>query len=475
MVVKKIKELKTKKVKEPKTKKVKEPKTKKVKEHKVNKVNKTVTNTLMDTETNTVMDTETNTVMDTVTNTVMDTETNTLMDTVTDTVTDTVIDSKINLPKYNNINPNQTNFYNKLLMKSINEKDIQLILDNKKKNNYDNTFDDILSFRKKFTKMDLDNIDCIIYHDENSDGMFSAAIAYNYLRENSNKKIELIGEKPGKINFITKIRGKNIIIVDLSLREDYLKEVIKVSKRCIVIDDHNKTLLNNPDIFNGMNHAACSYTWKFFYPRKSIPNTIIYIDSSDGKLFLDFIYKSFTNLLAQSLGFRFTHDKSKRTMHKKKTGELFIELWNLFNDDVKFRLYITIGNYFNEVTESLKEQIAINAQPAKFQGYNVGVLNFNAPALSKPVGRQIITNFRNSGMAIDFAVLWGYEYTSNAYRIQIIDDHKQNKIGMDYLARKLGEKGGSSKGGQGHFHVGNFYWQRKPGQDIWDLFTKKYI
>ena len=439
MVVKKIKEPKVTKVKEPKVKKVKETKVKKPK----------VNNIKMDTETNTVMDTETN----------------------------TEIDKKINIKKnkYNNINPSQINFYNKLLMKSINEKDIQLILDNKKKNNYDNTFNDILSFRRKFTKMDLDNIDCIIYHDENSDGMFSAAIAYNYLRENSNKKIELIGEKPGKINFINKIRGKNIIIVDLSLREDHLKEVIKISKRCIVIDDHNKTLHNDPNIFNGMNHAACSYTWKFFYPRKPIPNTIIYIDSSDGKLFLDFIYKSFTNLLAQSLGFRFTHDKSKSTMHKKQTGELFVELWNLFNDDAKFRLYITIGNYFNEVTESLKEQIAINAHPAKFQGYNVGVLNFNAPALSKPVGRQIITNFKNRGMAIDFAVLWGYEYTSNAYRIQIIDDHKQNKIGMDYLARKLGEKGGSSKGGQGHFHVGNFYWQRKPGQDIWDLFTKKYI
>ena len=470
MVVKKIKEPKVTKVKEPKATKVKKPKVN-------NTVMDTVTNTEMDTVMDTVMDIETNTVMDIETNTEMDIETNTETNTEMDTVTNTEIDKKINIKKnkYNNINPYQTNFYNKLLMKSINEKDIQLILDNKKKNNYDNTFDDILSFRKKFTKTDLDNIECIIYHDENSDGMFSAAIAYNYLRENSNKKIELIGEKPGKINFINKVRGKNIIIVDLSLREDYLKEVIKVSKRCIVIDDHNKTLLNNPDIFNGMNHAACSYTWKFFYPRKPIPNTIVYIDSSDGKLFLDFIYKSFTNLLAQSLGFRFTHDKSKRTMHKKQTGELFIELWNLLNDDVKFRLYITIGNYFNEVTESLKEQIAINAQSAKFQGYNVGVLNFNAPALSKPVGRQIITNFRNKGMAIDFAVLWGYEYTSNAYRIQIIDDHKQNKIGMDYLARKLGEKGGSSKGGQGHFHVGNFYWQRKPGQDIWDLFTKKYI
>jgi hypothetical protein len=46
---------------------------------------------------------------------------------------------------------------------------------------------------------------------------------------------------------------------------------------------------------------------------------------------------------------------------------------------------------------------------------------------------------------------------------------------MDYLAKKLGEKGGSPKTGYGHPHVGNFYWPRRNNQDIWDLFTKQYI
>ncbi len=52
------------------------------------------------------------------------------------------------------------------------------------------------------------------------------------------------------------------------------------------------------------------------------------------------------------------------------------------------------------------------------------------------------------------------------YRVQLIDDHHQNRINLGDLARKLGARGGTDKGGGGHFHVGNFYWKK----DIFDLF-----
>jgi hypothetical protein len=379
----------------------------------------------------------------------------------------------------NEKNINNINF-NKLLLNSFKNKSLKLKKNNsnqsKKHDNYESSFDDINSFRKLFTKSEIDNIDIIIYHDENNDGMFSAAIAYNYLIENnSNKKIELIGEKPGKFNFRNKISGKNILILDLSLKIEYLNEIIKLAKHFIVIDDHSKTLLNNKNIFNGNNHSACGYTWKFFYPKKEIPNTILYIDSSDGKLFLSFIPPSFSTLFAQSTGIRFTHGKSKQLILKKQNGEFFIELWNLINNDTKLCLFIAIGYYYHQFSENLKEQIAINAIPAKFQGYNVGLLNFNSPLLTKPVARQIITNFRNRGQNIDFAVCWGYEHINNSYRIQLIDDHKQTRIRMDEIAKKLGQIGGNPKGGGGHAHVSNFYWPRNSKYDIWDLFTKQFI
>jgi hypothetical protein len=106
----------------------------------------------------------------------------------------------------------------------------------------------------------------------------------------------------------------------------------------------------------------------------------------------------------------------------------------------------------------------------------VGVLNFNSPALSKPVCRQIITNFRNKGIPIDFVVLWGYEYTSNGYRIQLMDDHSNSaKIDLSNIARQLGKIGGHPKGGGGHFHDGNFYWPHNNQHDIWELFNKNFL
>ena len=122
--------------------------------------------------------------------------------------------------------------------------------------------------------------------------------------------------------------------------------------------------------------------------------------------------------------------------------------------------------------ENIKEQIARNAVIKTFQGYKVGVLNFSDPVLTKRIGRQICSNF---GDKIDFALLWAYEHNKNLYRIQIIDDHKQKKINLGNIARKMGEIGGTNKKGGGHEHVGNFYWPNTKNKTIWDIFDKKYI
>ena len=380
----------------------------------------------------------------------------------------------------NNNSNNKNININNILFQSIKNKDLKL--KKKSKNNiesyekYEKSFDDIQTFFKKFTKRDLERIDTIIYHDENNDGLFSASIVYHYLKElDPAKELQIIPEKPGKFTFKNKIVGKNIIILDLSLEIFFLNEIKKVANSYIVIDDHSKTLINDPYIFNGANHAACAYTWKFFYPKKHIPNTILYIDSSDGKLFLSFIPHSYTTLFAKSTGIRFSHGKSKNSIERKTSGLFFDELWELINDDKKLNFYIGIGHYYEEFSENLKEQIAINAVLSNFQGYKVGLLNFNAPALTKPVARQIITNFRNKGIHIDFALCWGYEHINNSYRIQLIDDHKQKAINMSTIAKSLGTIGGNPKKGGGHFHVGNFYWPKNDKHDIWDLFTKQYL
>jgi hypothetical protein len=133
---------------------------------------------------------------------------------------------------------------------------------------------------------------------------------------------------------------------------------------------------------------------------------------------------------------------------------------------------ITFGYYYFQVTENLKDQIAINAQIRDFQGYKVGILNLRIPGLQKKVGRQICTNLAGK---IDFVVLWGWEYTADGYGITMIDDHKQTKVDLREIGEKLKMIGGHFKGGGGRQHEYNFYWPRNEKYDIWDLLEKKLI
>jgi hypothetical protein len=402
------------------------------------------------------------------------------------------LNKKENSKNYKNLTfpkKNKTDF-NSIIYDCVEEANLNATYKNDEKNlkknekKYNNSFDDILSFREKMTVSEINNIDTIVYHDENNDGMFGCAIAYHYLNEknnkknnglnNRNKKINLIAIKPGFfIPSENLYRNKNVLIIDVSFNEETINNIMNLCKSVIIIDDHVKTLVSNK-IFNGSVHSACAYVWKFFYPKEEIPKIIQFIDNSDRKLFNTHISDSNSHYFNTSIGMRMTHNKSPLIQMKKRDGRLFSEIWELIEKtDPNF--WIVIGYYYDQVLNNLKDQIAINARPANFQGYKVAVLNFNSPALSKQVGRQIITNFRNKGEHIDFAVCWGYEYTYGVYRIQLIDDHHQTRINLPDIARKLGKIGKTAKGGSGAGHVGNFYWPKNNEMDIWDLFRKTYI
>lgn len=337
---------------------------------------------------------------------------------------------------------------------------------------YQNSFDDIIKFQSKFTDAQKKSIEVVIFHDDNNDGVISSYIAWKYLMLENKKDIKFIGMKPGKgqgVDFRVKnmadsIRNKNIVIFDLDYNKETLDFMKNTAKMMLVIDDHDGGIkYTDPNVFVGENHAAVAYAFKFFYPKEDVPKVVQYVDDSDAKLFLPFI--PFPDLFSSALGFRVVHN-----VFMPIGPDAFEKLHEIFkNDNVNF--FIFLGKYYEQVKDNLKNQIAQNARIMPFQGYKVGTLNFNSPALSKPVGRQIISNFNKKNNVIDFVVLFGYEFTINAWRVQLIDDHKQTKISMKEIAEKLGKIGKHSRGGSGHSHISNFYWIG----DVFDLFKKKYI
>ena len=408
------------------------------------------------------------------------------------------IENAIKINKQSNNSSSNTNehiMFNKILINALKNKNIfktnLTTISNKAKfksiEEYQNDFNDIISFRKGLTKKDVEELNMIVYHDENNDGIFSASIAYHFLQsEGTNKNnISLLGTKPvrSKIPFIKnpeQYKGKNVLILDLDYNGEYLQLLSKYCNSILVIDDHDKTDQRNTDkikLFkNRANiHGTVAYVWKFFYPKLDVPLAIQLIDDSDIKLFLPFIPRGYSNNFTQAIGHRYVHNKSPELIAKKRSGKLFEELWDFINEK-SIDYLIFAGYYYQEVIESLKNQIAINAKPANFQGYDVAVLNFNAPNLKKQVARQIMSNYRAMGSPIKFCVLWGYEYTNNCYDVTIMDDHRPSStINLKEIAEELGRIGGSAKGGGGHQHEAHFYWPRNDKMDIWDLFSQKFI
>ena len=346
---------------------------------------------------------------------------------------------------------------------------------------YQNSFDKIIKFSKLHDKLKKD-IDVIIYNESNSDGMFSALVAYMFLYKDNKKTINIIPAKPshGQANkrlkqYYNEIEKKTVLIVDLSQSKDNLEILSSYAKQIIVLDDHPKSvkfdLPKNVIEFISDEHAACAIVWKFFYPDKDVPLPIIYIDDSDRKLMLPFVYYSY--LFAEYIGYKFSHNVLiSKTKKRQLEGGLMSELYKILTDK-STEVILVIGNYYSEVTNMIKYQIVNNMVVKKFQGYKVGTLNFNAPRLSKMVAREMFNVARARNVHIDFAVLWGYEFTSNAWKILLREDHtgKAPKYNLGDMAHKLGKIGGHPKGGHGAKYDGNFYWSK----DIFLLFDKKFI
>lgn len=353
---------------------------------------------------------------------------------------------------------------------------------------YQNSFDDILKFSKKITSVKKKSINCIIYHADNSDGIMSTNIVIKYLTENkTSDNLIIIPAKPssgaGLMNrrlekYENQIKGRNVIILDLQYNKENIAYIKSLAKDIIIIDDHpigeNQQSKSDEDKhFIGNNsHASVAYTWKFFYPKIDVPLYAQIIDNDDRKLQLPHLSK-YRNM-SSFYNYRIFHNPYLQKFGIKFDKISDFELLDTAITDEYKNVSNIIGHYYDELANNIKEQVSRNARFSYFEGHPVYVLNYNDPVLSRMVARQMLTNAKSHGDNIDFVVLWGYEYTNQCYRVQLAEFHGgKPKHNLPYIAKTLGNIGGTGKGGGGAQYVGNFYWPKSGGKDIWDLFNKR--
>jgi hypothetical protein len=287
---------------------------------------------------------------------------------------------------------------------------------------------------KKVSTKDKNNIDIVMFHTDNEDGLMAAF--YVYKNFENKKELIFIPTKPSSSNTMLNhriqkygdiLKNKNLIILDLSFGKVNYVYLSKICNSIIIIDDHPRTNENifkkysNIQYFLGDNtHSACAYTYKFFNPKKNVPLDLIYIDSNDRKIYYNFLDRTISRYITTYNNFKVIH--SPYIKLKFTTNDDFQKLGDLLVN-VSFEYKCLIGKIYDEVCNNIKSQVAVNAQKRMFCGHSVYILNYNVPVLYKMVSREMFSVAERKGDNIDFVVLYEYEFTSNGYKILVSEKH----------------------------------------------------
>jgi hypothetical protein len=335
---------------------------------------------------------------------------------------------------------------------------------------YNNSFSEVIAFSSKYPNKKI--FDYVLYHKNNIDGLFAAYIYWNYLTEGGTDKsfshvifkgVDVGDSRRNDIfreiqPIIGALNGKNVLLLDVAYNSTTLNAIKNAASTFVIIDDHHQSVSGIDGEFKSVNHCAAAATYKFFNPDKDVNMLIQQVDNNDMKLFLPYIH--YNHEINMALSVRILKNFYNVNILRKNNhiipvyNNMFEKIHKVFtNGDAKF--LTLVGHYMSEYRENVKFEIANNARMAMWDNkYRVAALNFDSPSLTKVIGRQMLSNFKNRGEQVDFAVLWAYHYTRGYYNVQFIDDHQQTRYNMPNIAKEYDT---TSDGGGGREHIGHFY------------------
>src|SRR3989338_203580 len=136
-------------------------------------------------------------------------------------------------------------------------------------------------------KQNKDSIDYVIYHKNCSDGFGAAFAVWYWFKLNYPEKLGKINFEAAMYNQKEKdIRGKNILVVDFSFKEETTRRLIENNESLLVIDHHETGVKNLENIGNeykifDMKHSGAYLTWCYFFGNKNVPLMIKLIEDRD--------------------------------------------------------------------------------------------------------------------------------------------------------------------------------------------------
>ena len=144
---------------------------------------------------------------------------------------------------------------------------------------------DNYNFNDKILKPD--EIDILLYHGNCIDGFTSAFCCWYYLLTTNNKT--------DSVKFISILHGmdppnvinKNVLICDFSFKKNVMINLVKQTRKLLILDHHISSKLDLEDIDDNkkvfdMSHCGAYITWKYFFGDKiKVPKLIHYVEDND--------------------------------------------------------------------------------------------------------------------------------------------------------------------------------------------------
>jgi oligoribonuclease NrnB/cAMP/cGMP phosphodiesterase (DHH superfamily) len=275
-------------------------------------------------------------------------------------------------------------------------------------------------------------VNCVIYHAECTDGFGAAWAAWKFLGNRSEYYACNHGTAPPDV------KGKNVVLLDFSFNNAVTKKMINDANSLCVIDHHKSAMVELHDISNtrfDMTKSGAILSWEFFHPGKEPPKFIRYIQDRD-------LWK-------------WELEYSKEFSAAFDMVPFEFEEFEKFEDDSVFDDAVKRGSYILAYSKTVVKKVCDKASKRKLDKKDVLVVN-SSHWISE-IGSKLAPD-------CDFSIIWYWDHDAQYTKVSLRSFH--DSVDVSEIAKKYG--------GGGHKKAAGFQLQKdKHIESIFDSPKRK--
>jgi len=276
----------------------------------------------------------------------------------------------------------------------------------------------------------------VLYHNQCWDGFGAAWAAWKRFK-NTATYIGVVhnGSPPkGLVN-------KEIYLIDFCYPKEEIAKLSRDNRRVVVLDHHitrkAETEMMKEHVFDN-NHSGSYLAWRYFFPKKKVPNLILYVQDND-------LWK-------------FKIKKSKEIMLAVNLQPYSFESWNKISRQLEItsgkRKFAIQGDIILSHMNVLVDDMTKLAAKVRLRG--VKALAVNGPRFVRSELGNKLTQ-----LGVNVGIVWRMDEPGKIH----VDLRSNGKVDVAKLAEKYG--------GGGHKNAAGFAFKSKPNKIFpWKLVKK---